>query len=114
MMIEACAGALDKATPEHCIRKEIEEETGYKIHDVKQIMEVYMSPGAVTERIYFFVAEYNTNMKISEGGGLNNEEEYIEVLELKFEEAYNMISSGEIVDGKTIMLLQYAKIHNLV
>jgi len=114
MMVEVCAGVLENATPEDCIRKEIEEETGYSVKDVQQIMEVYMSPGAVTECLYFFVAEYNEEMKISEGGGLRSEEEYIEVLELKFEEAFEMISSGKIKDAKTIMLLQYAKIHDLV
>jgi hypothetical protein len=73
-----------------------------------------MSPGAVTEILYFFVAEYNKDMKINEGGGLEHEQEDIEVLELNFEDAYNMISSGDIKDAKTIMLLQYAKINNLV
>ncbi len=114
MMIEACAGVLDDNNPEDCIRKEIEEETGYKVKNVKKILESYMSPGAVTEIIHFFIAEYNEDMKVSEGGGLENEEEHIEVLEYNFEDAYNMIFSGEIKDGKTIMLLQHAKIHNLV
>ena len=114
MLIEACAGLLDKDNPEDCIRKESEEETGYRISKVEKVMEAYMSPGSVTEILYFFVAAYNEDMKISEGGGLAEEQENIEVLELSFEEAYGMITSGEIKDGKTIMLLQYAKIHNLV
>ena len=114
MMIEACAGLLDKDNPEDCIRKETEEETGYKISKVKKIFESYMSPGSVTEILYFFIAEYDKSMKISEGGGLKDEQENIEVLELNFDDAFNMISSGEIQDGKTIMLLQYAKIHNII
>lgn len=114
MMIEACAGLLDKDNPEDCIRKETEEETGYKVSKVKKIFETYMSPGSVTEVIYFFVAEYTQDMKVSDGGGLDEEQENIEVLELDFEEALSMIATGEINDAKTIMLLQYAKIHDLV
>ena len=114
MLIETCAGLLDKDNAEDCIRKETEEETGYKITKVKKIFESYMSPGSVTEILYFFVAEYNREMKISEGGGLEEEQENIEVLELDFDKAFNMIYTGDIKDGKTIMLLQYAKIHNLL
>lgn len=114
MMIEACAGLLDHDDPETCIIRETEEETGYKIHTAKKIMQVYMSPGAVTEILYLFVAEYSPSMKISEGGGLENEHEEIDVIEIPFDQAYVMIEAGEIKDAKTIMLLQYAKIHNLV
>ena len=114
MMIEVCAGLLDNDNPEDCIRKETEEETGYKISKVKRIFETYMSPGSVTEILYFFVAEYDKGMKISEGGGAKDEQENIEVLELDFEKAYAMIDTGEIKDAKTIMLLQYAKINNLL
>jgi GDP-mannose pyrophosphatase NudK len=114
MLIEACAGLLDKDNAEACIRKETEEETGYKIGGVKKIFEAYMSPGSVTEILYFFVAEYDKEMKVSDGGGLKEEQENIEVLELGFEEAFGMISTGEIRDAKTIMLLQYAKIHRLM
>ena len=114
MMIEACAGLLDKDNPEDCIRKETEEETGYKVSNVKKVFECYMSPGSVTEIIYFFVAEYTADMKVGDGGGLDEEQENIEVLELDFDKALGMIASGEINDGKTIMLLQYAKIHGLV
>ena len=113
-MIEACAGLLDKDNPEDCIIKETQEETGYKISKVEKIFESYMSPGSVTEILHFFIAEYSSEMKIGDGGGLAHEQENIEVLELDFNTAYNMISSGEIKDGKTIMLLQYAKIHSLV
>lgn len=114
MLIEACAGLLDKDNPEDCIKKETEEETGYKISKVKKIFESYMSPGSVTEIVYFFVAEYSQAMKVSQGGGVEEEQENIEVLELDFEQAYQMIYTGEIKDGKTIMLLQYAKIHQLI
>lgn len=114
LLIEACAGLLDKDNAEDCIKKETEEETGYKVSKVKKIFESYMSPGSVTEILYFFVAEYTKEMKVSDGGGLEEEQENIEVLELEFETAYNMIYTGEIKDGKTIMLLQYAKIHALV
>lgn len=114
MLIEACAGLLDKDNAEDCIRKETEEETGYKISKVKKIFEVYMSPGSVTEIVYFFVAEYTKDMLVSEGGGLDHEQENIEVLELPFERAVKMIETGEIKDAKTIMLIQYAQIHQLV
>jgi len=114
MMIEACAGLLDKDNPEDCIRKETEEETGYKVTKVRKIFEAYMSPGSVTEILYFFVAEYTSDMKVSEGGGLAEEQENIEVLELDAEAAYQMVNKGEIIDAKTIMLLQYAQLNQLV
>jgi len=114
MLIEACAGLLDKDNAEDCIRKETEEETGYRIKNVEKIFEAYMSPGSVTEILYFFVAEYDKDMKVSEGGGAEDENENIEVLELDFNAALNKIKTGEIKDGKTIMLLQYAQIHDLV
>lgn len=113
MLIETCAGLLDKDNPEDCIRKETEEETGYKITSVKKIFEAYMSPGSVTEILYFFVAEYTKDMKITEGGGVKEEED-IDVLELDFKKAVSMIETGEIKDGKTIMLLQYALLNNLL
>ncbi len=114
MMIEVCAGLLDGDDPETCIIKETEEETGYKIKNVKKVFESYMSPGAVTEIIHFFVAEYDEQMKVSEGGGLDIEHEDIEVLEYDFETAVQMVRNGEIKDAKTIMLIQYAQIHQLV
>ena len=114
MLIEACAGLLDKDNAEECIRRETEEETGYKISDVAKLFEVYMSPGSVTEIVYFFAAAYTKDMKVNEGGGVAREQENIEVLELDFDKAYNMIASGEIKDAKTIMLLQYAKINGLI
>ena len=114
LMIEACAGLIDENDPEECIRRETEEETGYTISDVERIMQVYMSPGSVTETITFFVAAYSENMKTGIGGGLDKEQENIEVLELNFTDAVQMIKSGEIKDAKTIMLLQYAQLNNLI
>lgn len=113
MLIETCAGLLDLDNPEDCIRKETEEETGFTLKDVRKVMEVYMSPGSVTELIYFFIAEYSTDMKTSDGGGLIGHED-IEVLELPFNKALMMIDTGEIKDGKTIMLLQYLRLHNIL
>lgn len=114
MMIEVCAGLLDKDHPEQCIIRETEEETGYRLSTVHKVFETYMSPGAVTEILYLFVGEYDASMKVNEGGGLDAEQENIEVLEYTFDEAFAMIESGEIKDAKTVMLLQYAKINNLV
>lgn len=114
MLIEACAGLLDDDNPEDCIRRETEEETGYKISKAEKIFEAYMSPGSVTEILHFFIAEYSTEMKITEGGGLNEEGENIEVLELSIDKALEMIDSGEIKDAKTIMLLQYLRIKNIL
>jgi nudix-type nucleoside diphosphatase (YffH/AdpP family) len=114
MLIEACAGLLDKDNPETCIKRETEEETGYKVSDVRKIFEAYMSPGSVTEILYFFVAEYSTTMKVATGGGLEHDQEDIEVLEIGLDEAMGMITAGQIKDGKTIMLLQYAKLYNLI
>jgi GDP-mannose pyrophosphatase NudK len=113
-LIEACAGILEQEHPKECIKRETEEETGYQLHDVQKIFQAYMSPGAVTEIIYFFVAEYDAEMKKGKGGGLASEHENIEVIELPFQTAYDMIASGKIVDAKTIMLLQYAKINQLI
>lgn len=114
MLIEACAGLLDKDSPEDCIRRETEEETGYRITDVKKIFEAYMSPGSVTEILYFFVAEYSKSMKVSEGGGVEQEQENIEVLEMSIQQALSMVDNGEIKDAKTIMLLQYVKLHTIL
>lgn len=114
MMIEVCAGLLDGDDPVTCIKKEAEEEIGYKIDAPVKILEVYTSPGAVTELIHYFIAEYIDEMKINEGGGLATETEEIEVLEIDFNKALAMIAEGIIKDAKTIILLQYVKIHNLL
>ena len=108
LLVEAAAGLLDDASPEERIRLEAEEETGYRLHDVKKVFEAFMSPGAVTEKLHFFVAEYEPHMRVSAGGGLAHEGEEIEVLELGIDEALAMMTDGRIVDAKTIMLLQYA------
>ena len=113
-LIETCAGLLDRDNPEDCIRKETEEETGYKITSVQKAFEAYMSPGSVTEILYFFTAEYTKDMKVSDGGGLAEETEHIEVLELPFTQALQMLKTGEIKDAKTMMLLQYAQINGLL
>jgi nudix-type nucleoside diphosphatase (YffH/AdpP family) len=109
-LVEAAAGLLDNASPEQRIRAEVEEETGYRIGAVDKIMEAFMSPGSVTERLHFFVAEYEAGDRIGTGGGLADEGEDIEVLELGIGQAIDMVASGEIADGKTIMLLQYLQL----
>jgi nudix-type nucleoside diphosphatase (YffH/AdpP family) len=114
MLIEACAGLLDKDNPEDCIRRETEEETGYRVEEVKKVFEAYMSPGSVTEILHFFVAKYSKAMKVNDGGGAAHEQENIEVLEIPFKKALKMAEKGEIKDGKTIMLLQYAQINGLL
>ena len=110
-LIETPAGLLDSETPAKRIRQEVEEETGYAIRDVTPVFEAFMSPGSVTERLFFFIAEYEDRDKQSDGGGNVAEGEDIEVLEISFDSAIAMISSGEICDGKTIMLLQHAALN---
>ena len=112
-LIEAAAGLLDEASPEVRIKAEVEEETGYRIGAVTKVFEAFMSPGSVTERLHFFVAEYDPASRPGSGGGLAEEGEDIEVLELPMAQAMAMMASGEIADGKTIMLLQYAALHLL-
>ncbi len=114
MLIEACAGLLDKDNPEDCIKRETEEETGYKISEVKKVYEAFMSPGSVTEILHFFIAAYAPSMKLNDGGGIASEQEEIEVLELNIDKALQMIETGEIKDGKTIMLLQYVRLHQIL
>lgn len=112
-LIEAAAGLLDQASPEERIKAEVEEETGYRVGEVRKVFEAFMSPGSVTERLYFFVAEYEPASRIGSGGGIEEEGEDIEVLELAMEQAMQMMADGRIADGKTIMLLQYAALHLL-
>ena len=115
MSIEVCAGAIDKnEPPEICIIREVEEEVGYKIESATKVFESYMSPGAVTEKMYSFIAEYTDAMKVNDGGGVESEDEEIEVLEMPFTEAIKMMNDCEIIDAKTIMLIQYAQINNLL
>ncbi len=112
-LIEAAAGLLDQASPEDRIKAEVEEETGYRVGEVRKVFEAFMSPGSVTERLYFFVAEYGPASRVGSGGGIEEEGEDIEVLELTMEQAMQMMADGRIADGKTIMLLQYAALHLL-
>jgi GDP-mannose pyrophosphatase NudK len=114
MLIEACAGLLDSDDPATCIKRETEEETGYRIHDVRKVFEAYMSPGSVTERLYFFVGEYEDRHKVSDGGGEHHEGEDIEVIEMALDSALAKVAAGEICDGKTILLLQHAKLAGLL
>jgi nudix-type nucleoside diphosphatase (YffH/AdpP family) len=107
-LIETPAGLLDEASPEARIRAEVEEETGYRLRDVRKVFDCFMSPGSVTERLHFFVAEYDADMRVADGGGVAAEGEEIQVLELAFDEAMAMVERGAIADAKTIMLLQHA------
>ena len=109
LLIEACAGLLDARDAEAAIKAEVEEELGVRVSALTKIFESYMSPGSVTEKLHFFIAEYTAGDRISGGGGVAHEGEDIEVLEVPFAEALAMIDRGEIVDGKTIMLLLYAQ-----
>lgn len=108
MMVEACAGILEENDPEKTILKEIEEETGYRVPALEKVFESYMSPGSVTEILHFYLAEYSKDMKVNEGGGVADETENIEVLEMPFQQAMDWIKEGKIKDAKTIMLLQHA------
>lgn len=111
MLIEACAGLLDDEHPDVAIRRETEEETGYRLLAVQKVLEAYMSPGSVTERLFFYLAEYSAATELRNGGGI--EEEEIEVLELPLTQALAMVATGEIQDGKTIILLQYLRLQQL-
>jgi nudix-type nucleoside diphosphatase (YffH/AdpP family) len=113
-LIEACAGLLDKDDPETCIRREAEEELGYRLRDTEPVFHIFMSPGSVTERLMFFVARYSPEDRIGLGGGDAHEGEDIEVLEITLDEALVMIDQGTIIDGKTIMLLQHIKLKGLM
>ncbi|TKV05159.1 GDP-mannose pyrophosphatase NudK [Citrobacter sp. wls619] len=111
-LIEACAGLLDNDEPEVCIRKEAIEETGFEVGEARKIFELYMSPGGVTEIIHFFIAQYSDSQRANAGGGIEDED--IEVLELPFEQALSMIKTGEIRDGKTVLLLNYLQSSHLM
>lgn len=111
LLVEAAAGLLDKASPEARIRAEVEEETGYRLGEVRKVFACFMSPGSVTERLHFFVAEYDASMRVGVGGGLAEDGEDIQTLELPFDAALDMIRQGAIIDAKTILLLQYAALH---
>jgi nudix-type nucleoside diphosphatase (YffH/AdpP family) len=110
-LVETPAGLLDNASPEQRIRAEVEEETGYRVGTVRKVFEVYMSPGSVTEKLHFFVGEYQADARAGDGGGNWEEGEDIEVMEIPIQQALLMVAEGEIADGKTIILLQYAQLH---
>lgn len=112
-LIEACAGLLDADDPETCIRREAEEELGYRLTEVRRLYTPYMSPGSVTERLWFFVAEYRPSDRISDGGGHVDEGEDIEVLEMTLDEAMALVANGGIIDAKTIMLVQHLMLERL-
>ncbi|MFM0325196.1 NUDIX domain-containing protein [Caballeronia glebae] len=112
MLIEAPGGLLDDATPDERIRAEVEEETGYRVQRVEKIFEAFMSPGSVTEKLHFYIGDYDSSMRVSDGGGVEAEGEEIETIEVPLQTAMQMIERGEIMDGKTIMLLQYAALRD--
>lgn len=112
LLIETCAGLLDDDEPEVCIRKEAIEETGYQVTDVRKVFELYMSPGGVTEIVHFFIAEYQDSLRATAGGGVEDED--IDVLEIPYSEALEMVKRGEIRDGKTVILLQYLQTSGLM
>lgn len=114
LLVEICAGMLDKDNPEACIIREAEEEVGYRLKKVVKVFEAYSSPGVMTEKMHYFIGEYSDDMKISSGGGLESEHEDIEVLEMPFKDAIDMLNIGQIQDARTIILLQYAQIHKLL
>ena len=113
-LLEVCAGLLDGDRPEDCIKREIEEETGFRVEHVIKIFEAYSSPGVLTEKLHYFIAEYSDAMKVSDGGGLESEHEDIEVLEIPFIDIVSMLNNGKIEDTRTIVLIQYAIINKLL
>lgn len=114
-LLEACAGIMDKGEyPEECVIREVEEETGYRISHIKRVAEAYSSPGFSTEYVYYFTGEYTPEVKVAEGGGLDTEGEDIKNVELSYEKAKELLLTGKIRDAKTMVLLQYAIIHNIL
>nr|WP_277348520.1 NUDIX domain-containing protein [Planctomonas sp. JC2975] len=114
MLIETAAGLLDEDDPETAIRRETREELGVQVRDLTHVFDAYMSPGSVTERVHFYAAAYTPADRVTAGGGVADEGEDIEIIELSFREALQMISDGTIVDGKTIMLLQWAALQGVM
>jgi nudix-type nucleoside diphosphatase (YffH/AdpP family) len=113
-LVEVCAGLLDAEEPEACIRREAEEELGYRLRHVERVFEAFMSPGSVTERLVFFTARYTPSDRTGQGGGDGSEGEDIDVIETSLDRAAAMVAEGGIVDGKTIMLIQHAKLSGLL
>jgi nudix-type nucleoside diphosphatase (YffH/AdpP family) len=114
MLLEVCAGLLDEDDPETAIRREAEEETGYRVEHVRSLFDAFMSPGSVTERLHFFVAEFDDRQRVSGGGGADDGNEDIELVELGIADALRMIETGEIRDAKTVLLLYWASATNLL
>ncbi len=113
-LIETCAGKLDVIDPDECMRREIEEETGLRVTELTRVFELYMSPGSVSEKLFFYVAPYDDSMRVTRGGGRPDEQENIEVLEVNWDEALEMVREGKIRDAKTVLLLQHAEISQLI
>lgn len=111
MMIECCAGIIEEGSAEDTVLREIEEETGYRVETAEKIFELYSSPGATTEKLHYYIAEYKPEQKVNPGGGLDDEQEDIEVIEMGFKDAYLLFQKGEITDAKTVQLLQYARLN---
>jgi nudix-type nucleoside diphosphatase (YffH/AdpP family) len=110
-MLEVCAGLLDRDKPEVCAKREAMEELGYHVHNLQFVTDAFVSPGSHTEKVAMFVATYRAADKVNEGGGVLHEGEDIDVIEMPLVEAYKFIASGEILDAKTIILLQHAMLH---
>jgi GDP-mannose pyrophosphatase NudK len=114
-LLEACAGLIDEGElPEHSVVREVEEETGYRISHIQKIYEAYSSPGAYTEYVHYFLGEYSPDLKVADGGGMAHEGEDVKNIELSFHDARELLKSGKIHDAKTIILLQYAIINNVI
>jgi nudix-type nucleoside diphosphatase (YffH/AdpP family) len=111
LLIETPAGLLEERSSEEAIRKEVAEETGYRVHHVRRVFEAFMSPGSVTEKLFFYVAEYDASSRGDEGGGVREDGEDIETIEISIDDAIEAVATGSIQDGKTIMLLLYAKLY---
>lgn len=115
MLTETPAGLLaDNEPPEEAILREIKEETGYELTGIQKVFEAYSSAGSLTELIYYYVAPYTRAQKVGKGGGLEEEGEELKIMEVPFAEAVEMVEKGEIRDAKTILLIQYALLKNLV
>jgi len=114
MLTEACAGKLDGESPDAAVKRECLEETGYRVQTVQKVMEAYTSPACLTELMHFYIAPYDPAMKVAEGGGLEEEQEFIEVLEMPYEQALQLMRQGRIRDAKTIILLQYLRLHGIL
>lgn len=114
MLIETAGGLLDDDAPDVAIRREAGEELGVSVGALRHVFDLFMSPGSVTERVHFYVAEYASADRVDAGGGLAEEGEDIEVLEMPFDDALAMVADGRIVDGKTVILLQWAALSGLV